>query len=101
MFFPYLLSIFIDIRDYQNCNLTKKGNIFNWATDMDTKLEISYLNTTDEERRKLCEKSPTYYVPLGKELKNKVTFEEGLEFCENIGGEMAVIGRLNFVHFNF
>ena len=63
---------------------------------MDTKLEISYLNTTDEERRKLCEKSPTYYVPLGKELKNKVTFEEGKEFCENIGGRMAVIGRLHF-----
>ena len=68
---------------------------------MDTKLEIFFLTTIDEDGRKLCGKGPAYYVPLGKELKNKVTFEEGKEFCENIGGKMAVIGRLHFVHFNF
>ena len=54
------------------------------------------MNTTDEEEGKLCEKSPAYYVPLGKALENKVGFEAGMEFCENIGGEMAVIGRLHF-----
>ena len=86
--------MYLDIKKYHDCNLTEKGNIFAW--DDTSKLKISYLNTTDEEEGKLCEKSSVYYVPLGKSLENKVGFEAGMEFCENIGGEMAVIGRLHF-----
>ena len=66
-----------------------------------SKLKITDLNTTNEVKGKLCLKTPDYYVPLGNKLTDKVTFGAGLEFCKNIGGEMAVIGRLTSLHFTF
>ena len=98
-------SLYSDIKKYHNCKLTKTGNIFEWEKDTvdvtsDTsKLKISELNTTDEVKEKLCLETPAYYVPLGKKLTDKVTFGAGQEFCRNIGGRMAVIGRLTSLHF--
>ena len=61
-------------------------------------MNITDLDTKDVEQGKICGKTSDFYVPLGTGIRSQARFEEGLEFCENIGGNMAVIGRQTFLH---
>ena len=61
-------------------------------------MNITDLDTKDVEQGKICGNTSAFYVPRGTWIHSKVGFEDGLEFCENIGGKMAVIGRQTFLH---
>ena len=44
-----------------------------------------------------CAKPPIYYITKGGGKSGKLSFDAALEFCENIGGALAVISEENMV----
>ena len=84
----------LDIEDYSECRLTEQGNVFQWDT---TKLETEDLETEDLNPSTFCEKPPSYYITKGSEKSGLLSFDAALEFCENIGGTLAVISEENMV----
>ena len=79
-----------DVKDYHECKLSSTGNVFQWDT---AKLEMEDLQTADLDPQTFCAETPYYYISKGEGKSGKLTFSDGLEFCSNIGGEMAVISE--------
>ena len=80
------------MKDYHACSLAESGNVYQWDTD---KLEMENLDTVEIDQQTFCAQSPDYYISKGEGKTGKLEFAEALEFCENIGGELAVISDQN------
>ena len=49
------------------------------------------MNTLDIDEQTFCSKSSDYYIPKGGGKAGELEFTAAIEFCDNIGGELAVI----------
>ena len=84
----------LDIEDFTECRLTEQGNIFKWDT---AKLVLEDLDIIELDQQTFCAKPPGYYISKGTGKSGKLPFDAALEFCQNIGGALAVISEENIL----
>ena len=86
------------MKDYSECKLKDQGNVFQWDQAL-SKLQIEKLNVVDVDQKSICPTgSSQYYIAIGEGKHGIRTFDDAVELCENIGGELAVVANQSIVN---
>ena len=85
-----------DIKDYSECKLKDQGNFFQWDP---SNLQIEKLNIVEVDQKNICPTSPSqYYISIGEGKHGIRSYDDAVELCENIGGQLAVVANQSIVN---